>query len=271
MSLPNFLCIGTQRGGTTWLYEMLRVHPDIYLPVQKEIHFFNNDSNYDKGIDWYEKTFFSNTEGKKIIGEITPAYLYIESAAQRIYKNLGKDIKLIIMLRNPAERAFSDYWMEYFRGNETLSFEEAILMEPYRICRSYEEKLYYSYIKRGFYYAQIKNYFGFYPSGNIKILIFEEFFKDIPNNLNDVLQFLNCPLMKIDLKKSKLNATVLNCKKYYKAAYLNRSSVKFKDLIFRRPNYPSLNTRYQKMLKRLYLNDIKNLQELLNKNFSLWL
>ena len=126
--LPDFLCVGAQKSGTSLLYRLLNQHPEIYLAKGKEIHFFNRDENYNKGIEWYSE-HFAGSEDYKRVGEVTPDYNYVPTVPGRIYKTLGKDIKLIFMLRNPVDRAYSNYWMSFRRGHERFSFEKAIIHE----------------------------------------------------------------------------------------------------------------------------------------------
>jgi len=77
MNRPNFLCIGAQKAGTTLLFDILKQHPDIYLPEAKELHFFDRDEEYDKGIFWYRDAHFKGAEHRKCIGEVTPSYIFL--------------------------------------------------------------------------------------------------------------------------------------------------------------------------------------------------
>ena len=104
--LPNFICVGAQRAGTTTLFNTLKLHPSISLSLTKEVHFFDNHENYKKGINW-SKNFFK--KGNKINGEITPDYMIYNFVPKRIFETLGENIKLIFLLRNPSQRAFSQF------------------------------------------------------------------------------------------------------------------------------------------------------------------
>lgn len=113
MTLPNFLIIGAQKAGTSWLAYQLEKHPEIYLP-KKEIHYFDKGFNYQKGLSWYEKQFDEVTE-QKAIGEKTPEYLWANGEGwedhqsdvhQKIFQTLP-EAKLIVTLRNPVDRAIS--------------------------------------------------------------------------------------------------------------------------------------------------------------------
>src|SRR5690606_19149476 len=117
--LPNFLVIGAQKAGTTWLYDVLRRHPDIFLPETKELSYFcqldsdGNELNHFSRLDlaWYEG-FFSAQDTETAIGEISPMYLCDEMAPRRIASTFPS-IKLIAALRDPVERAASEYWMTF--------------------------------------------------------------------------------------------------------------------------------------------------------------
>src|ERR1044071_2192855 len=98
--LPNFLGVGAQKAGTTTLYEILKQHPDIFLPKKiKETKFFVYEEKFQKGRAWYEKEFFSEWNGEKAVGEIDPAMIFEEKSAQRIFDALGKNMKLIFIFR----------------------------------------------------------------------------------------------------------------------------------------------------------------------------
>jgi len=121
--LPNFLIVGAQKAGTSSMVIYLSEHPDVSVPLN-EIHFFDIDERYKKGLKWYEK-HFKKWNGQKAIGEKTPIYMYLEKVPARIAKDLP-NIKLIFMLRNPTDRAWSNYWMRVRKGREFLSFREVL-------------------------------------------------------------------------------------------------------------------------------------------------
>src|SRR4051812_46716716 len=143
---PDFIIIGVQKGGTSSLFEYLKQHPNIKTSVVKEVHYY--DSDYKKGMKWYRSFFPLNEKNKKIIyGEASPYYFFHPLVPERIYKD-NPNIKLILLLRDPVDRAYSHYQMERRKGREKLkSFEEAILKETERIQKGHdaivnEKKLY---------------------------------------------------------------------------------------------------------------------------------
>jgi hypothetical protein len=178
MTLPNVLGLGAQRAGTTWLDGVLRRHPAVYLPTRrKEVHFF--DRHYDRGNDWYSGFFPSSSEASeyKWIGEITPAYLYNASVPSRISETL-KDCRFIVNLRNPADRAYSQYRYDVKNTNDRRSFLEFIDQDK-------------DVLRRGLYADQIERYFSLFNREHFLILIFEEFVEsplDATLKISDFLQ-----------------------------------------------------------------------------------
>jgi len=130
MTLPTFLGIGVPRAGTTWLHTLLSGHPEAYLPTRrKEVRFF--DRHFDRGLEWYEG-FFSpseGTDGYGAIGEISPQYLYAPECPARIASVLPS-AKLLVMLRHPVDRAYSQYGFLLQRRNYRGSFEEFLRTRP---------------------------------------------------------------------------------------------------------------------------------------------
>jgi len=179
MSLPNFICIGAAKSGTTTLYDILRQHPDIFLPSFKEPHFFKVPIVFEKGIDWYENTYFRNVKNRKCIGDFTPSYLFEAKAPQRILKSLGKDVKFIVILRNPIDRAYSQYLHSVRDEREDLSFQMALKEESKRI-KNYQEdtdyllKLRTSYFSQGLYGEMIENYLNVFSKDQFLFILFEE-------------------------------------------------------------------------------------------------
>lgn len=171
--LPNFLMIGAQRCATTWLYFCLRQHPDVYLPFIKEIDFFSR--YYDKGFDWYSR-YFRLWRGQRAVGEITPSYLYMEGAAERIKRDLG-EVRLIVCLRNPVDRAFSQYRKHLRAGAVHVDFEAALERNP-------------EYVERGFYAKQLDRFLRIFPGDRILVMIYEDVKKDPLSHLERVFDFL---------------------------------------------------------------------------------
>jgi hypothetical protein len=199
-SLPNFIIIGAQRCGTTSLYRYLTQHPNIRSSTKKEIHYF--DVNYQKGLWWYRMHFPLKTSSREnfVTGEASPYYLFHPHVPKRITQVLPK-VKLIALLRNPVDRAISNYFNQVKKARETLSFDRAIEDEEERTREELNKLLkhefydsvqyrWYSYKKRGIYIDQIKRYHKYFNHDQILILKSEEFFENIYGTLREVFKFL---------------------------------------------------------------------------------
>src|SRR5438067_2618788 len=208
--LPDFLIIGTQRGGTTSLYRYLKAHPCIAAPSYKDVHFF--DRRYRKGLQWYrghfpmtwEKAYAQQIRKRPFLtGEASPSYLFHPLAPKRVAEALPH-VKLIVLLRNPVSRAYSQYHHAIELGFETLSFAEAIEAEEERTAREHEKILkderYYSeeykhrsYLTKGIYVDQLQAWMKMFPREQFLILKSEDFYADPSATFKQVLTFLNLP------------------------------------------------------------------------------
>lgn len=187
--LPNFICPGVQKSATTTLFEILRQHPAIYLPSRKEVHFFDSDAAYQRGIRFYQSKYYPQTDAE-IVGDITPNYIFSEECPSRIHRFLGSDIKLLFLLRDPVQRAYSHYWMNVRKGFERESFGETIRLEDKRCRESRRSRMVYSYTERGLYFRQIQRFLAYFPKDRMKFVLFEEFCADIPGTIREILVYL---------------------------------------------------------------------------------
>lgn len=161
---------GAMRCGTTSLNAYLRSHPQITVSRPKEVHFFDNQ--FDRGVDWY-LTHFTPTPATRAIGEATPDYLYSREAPRRI-ADTYPEIKLLVLLRDPADRAYSHYWHNRSVAKEDMSFEDALAAEPERISADPQSRAAYSYLDRGRYAEQLERYLQHFATGQILVETFEE-------------------------------------------------------------------------------------------------
>lgn len=199
-ALPSALIIGTQKGGTTSLFNYLSLHPDVLPPVAKEPHYF--DLYYARGPRWYRGCFpFEHQlRGGALTLEASPYYMSHPLAAERA-AGLVPGAKLIALLRNPIDRAFSSYHFVKKGGEEPLSFAEAIDREPERLAGE-EERLRtdpeyysynhrtYSYLRRGQYLEQLKRWVEHFPRSNLLVLQSEWLFRDPAGATAAVQEFL---------------------------------------------------------------------------------
>ncbi|WP_221074370.1 sulfotransferase domain-containing protein [Agarivorans aestuarii] len=188
----DFIICGTQKGGTTALDIYLREHLEICMAARKEVHFFDNEDNFANGNPDYSEyhRFFKPKKTHKLLGESTPVYMYWNESPKRIFEYNPK-MKLIIILRNPIERAYSHWNMERSRGADSLSFSEAVSSEEER-CRAalpYQHRL-FSYIDRGHYIDQLRTIWKYFPKQNVLVLRNEDLKQHPKDTLNKVADFL---------------------------------------------------------------------------------
>lgn len=182
----SFFCVGVQKAGTSTLHDIIKQHPDVSLPKRKETHFFRDDDKYDRGLDFFFN-LFEQKSGAKVYGEIDPDYLYFENCAQRI-ESTFQDVKIIIILRNPIDRAYSHYLMTKSRGLEELSFEEAIHAEKDRL-KSHFDHINYSYISRGMYTKQIERFESIFGPENVTVFLFDDFLANAEKVITKFVEF----------------------------------------------------------------------------------
>ena len=221
--MPHFMIIGTQKGGTTSLYQYLIQHPCIAPIWIKEPHFF--DIYFYKGLPWYRSHFPTTVEQyysrhiqkhDLITGEASPYYLFHPQAAKRVAKTLPK-AKLIVILRNPVDRAYSQYQHQTRQeGVEPLSFEDALANEEKRLAGEeakilIDEKYFsfnhrhYSYLARSKYIEQLPAWMELFPKEQFLILRSEDLYADPKAVVQQTLDYLNLPSSHLSQKYKPFN------------------------------------------------------------------
>jgi len=208
--LPDFIIFAEGKCGTTSLYEAIVAHPNVHRALQKEIYFF--DAEFQRGVSWYKRHFpfvwkkylSTKIQGKKFLtGEATQRYCAHPYAHERAYELIPK-VKLIALLRNPIDKAFSAYHHQQRNGREKLSFEDGLKEEESRIGGEMEkmekdENYYsanffrYSYLTRGIYINGLKKWMNKFPRTQFFFQESESFFKNPSYTLNQIYEFLNLP------------------------------------------------------------------------------
>jgi len=183
---PKFMIIGAGKSGTTSLEKYVTQHPRIKPTIVKEIHYF--DYQFDHGYFWY-RSHFPLKRSDQIAGDFTPSYLDYPKSPQRIFEKYP-NMKFVVILRNPVDRAFSQYQHTKRRGWESLDFEKAIDAESSRIKQNVEYYKRYSYLARGLYFEQLKLWFSYFPQDHFLILEYSELL-DIDKISNKIFKFLN--------------------------------------------------------------------------------
>jgi len=183
--LPNFLVVGAMKCGTSSMARHLGSHPSVFMAAEKEVNFF--DVNFDRGVDWYRR-HFDGVQDEIAVGESTP-YLYHPDTARRMASVLP-DARLILLLRNPVDRAYSHYWHMRARGRETLEFADALDAEPERLTEGETSRLFFSYADRGHYIRDIRRLLEHYPRSALKVTLLEEMNDEAEATFRDVCRFL---------------------------------------------------------------------------------
>ncbi|WP_412987487.1 sulfotransferase family protein [Pontimicrobium sp. IMCC45349] len=282
----NFICIGAQKSATSTLHDILSQHPDLELPFLKETHFFSDNDKYKKGLESYFLDNF-NSFKKKYYGEIDPEYCFFPLAAKRIY-DFSPNAKIIFILRNPVDRAYSHYLMTKRIGRESLNFKDAIYKEKERL-NDYFGLLHYSYISRGKYLNQIKTYFQLFGEENVKIILFEDFIKDTPSYVKEISSFIGLPTFEYNYKvKSNVASepkSILIRDFIFKENKLKKyigkliPAKKTKDLIMTKlyrlnvkeaKKEPLSNEIKTKIYNDFFKSEINILEQVLNKDLSNW-
>ena len=237
----DFVIGGTQKGGTSALDSFLRQHPQICMPeTKKELHFFDR-ADENKDYKKYHANFHPKPQ-HRAIGEASPIYMYWETTPYRVW-NYNPQMKWILALRNPVERAFSAWNMEIKRGAEPLSFREAIEREAER-CREtlpLQHRV-FSYVDRGFYAHQVRRLFNIFGSKNCLVLLNEDLRNDHSKTLRKVFEFL-----KVD---SSFIPPAAN--------------------VFEQEYDTEIESELQTRLINVFSFEIRELERLLNRDLSAW-
>lgn len=207
-ALPDYIILGAQKAGTTTIYDNLVKHPKVLPASIKEVHFF--DRNWQRGTNWYRAHFpLRHRLGQgAITGEGSPYYLFHPLVPERI-KAVCPKAKLIVILRNPVDRAYSHYQHEARKGREIHNFEEALNKEPERLEGEWDRLVkesgyhsnslqHYSYLARGFYADQLERWFPVFPREQFLILLSQELNKEFDRTLSQVHEFLGVPHVPVE-------------------------------------------------------------------------
>jgi len=298
---PKFLCAGFAKCGTTTLHDILRQHPDIFLPEIKEPPFFEEPQLFIKGATWFEHRYFDTKDKYKIAGEIHPHLSVRKVSVKKLASVFPPDTKLIFMMRNPVEMFFSEYKMHLRFGHERShanlldKIDEKKELELYLKRHRYDKEKTDSLIRTGLYYNYIKNLLTYFSIDNCKFIIFEDFIKRQEECIKEILDFigidsnvsLNYDLRSNEGNKSARNALCaniiqscfnlrLNLIKHTKTSkydeYINKAMDVIFNLCLAESKEKSHMSDYsRKILENYYRNDKNEIKKMLNKNLDdLW-
>lgn len=271
--LPNFFIVGAMRSGTTSLYYYLKQHPKIYMCPIKETNYFAKDidprqftrknkreslkvnigdyirENMPKTIhsayvrDWRQyKSLFKNVNKEKATGECSPSYLFSDVSAKNI-KKIIPNAKIIIVLRNPLQRAYSHYKLEKQREFTNLTFLEAVKEDRDKKVKGWG--INQLYVELGLYYKQVKRYLSQFGKNQIKIFLYEELIENPNKLLKEIFKFLGV----------NKNVYVNTSNRH------NASKIKEQEISEEAKNY----------LKNFFDRDINRLSTLIKKDLSSWI
>lgn len=277
----DFIGIGAQKSATSWIYKMLIQHPEICGFYGKETHFFSDDDKYDKGIEYY-KEFFFDCDSRKKIGEYSADYLTNKKVPLRI-KKYFPDVKIIISLRNPVERAISR--INHLKSND-------------RIKKNYKEYVSYiddfpEIIENGLYSKYIKNYLELFPKENIHIIIYDDLLSSPQKEIKKLYKFLNiddsfvpCGIsVRINSSEERLSSVHKFINKVYlklRKRYFGKKIINFfrkigiryyiiQKLLYNKKKLLQINDQERKLLYNYFKDDIRKTKKIINKDLSNWL
>lgn len=240
----DFVVAGAMKSGTSALDVYLREHPEICMGTLKEVHFFDNEEyfrNTHVNYDTYH-SFFEPSGQHKVLGESTQIYMYWQDCPRRLWE-YNPNMKIVMILRNPIERAHSMYYMQVTRGIESLSFWDALHQEAERarMCLPYQDRR-FSYVDRGLYVEQLRRIWRYFPQQQTLILKSESLKTEPAVTLNKICSFLGVSNFKVTEKKT-VNAG----------------------------NYPQMSGRERDYLRGVFEYEILNLERILGWDCSDWL
>ena len=295
--MPNFIILGAAKSGTTALYHYLKQHPQIYLSPVKETEFFafeGEELNFQGPKDMPRLSIttledyqaqFDGVERETAIGEASPVYLYSSKASARI-KHYLPDAKLIVILRNPVERAYSQFLMLVRDNREPLrDFMQAVDEEETRITQNWAWG--WHYVRVGLYYQQLKRYFENYQQKQIKVYLYEELKSNPDKVLKDIFDFLEVDVTFIPNTSVKHNVSGIPQNQLIHSWLYEKNLIKkvikpflpekLRKEIFiklkkkQKLHKPELTREIRQQLLPFFQEDILKLQELIGKDLSSWL
>jgi len=294
---PNFFLVGAARSGTTSMWEYLKQHPDIYLPARKELHFFSYKHlathAEGPGDKVHIKTLCSNMDdyianyadvgNKRIVGEVSPSYLYYHEAGQRILDTLGV-VKIVTILRNPIEKAFSQYSHLRRENRETLMFPEALKSEAKRRRAGWSDL--WRYAESSLYTDKLEHYISLFGADNVKVLLFDDLVNDPNGLLRTIFSFLDVDsnvgvnsgmvYNRSGRSRSKFISNFLhhpNIFKTYAKKIISESvriKIRMKMLDLNTAEKYEIDQESKRRLKQYFQNDVARLESLLGRKLP-WL
>ena len=285
---PNFFIVGTPKAGTTSLFRYLDEHPEVFMCPIKEPNYFAYDLLVEQGIYYSEKgvghkkdyeRLFQDVVSEKAVGEASVSYLFYEKVPARI-KAAAPDAKIIVILRNPVERAFSHYLMDLQLGYVTLSFEDIVCR---RIGHPKLSLYYQQFVELGFYFEQVKRYLDIFGEEQVRVFINEDLKEDTSQVLLSVYDLLDITPHFMPAVKKQYNVYQKSRNKLVKHLYRVKSVRNLarrllpdsmvdsvRDSLFFGQEKPELSASIREHLNKLYRNNVLQTGDLIGKDLSRW-
>lgn len=288
--LPNFFILGAAKSGTTSLYAYLTQHPDVFFPIEKEPHFFDDSKVFNYGMMWYVNKYYRKAGEHPARGDATPV-LHLPITAERIadlYGDQKDTLKFIVMLRDPVDRAWSHYLHRVRFAEETETFQRALELEEERLTRN--PHAWVGYFQDGLYAAQIMVWLQYFDVSQFKFLLSQDLKHSPETIMADLFDFLDvfsevtvntgfqtnvaaAPKYPTLMRLIAEPPTYISAPIRLITPHTTRKRIRS---YFRRKNSkpfaqkPSLDAKISAELRRRYQSDIIQLEKLLNLDLSQW-
>lgn len=286
---PNFFIVGTPKAGTTSLYHYLEEHPEVFMSPIKETNYFSYDEIKNQGLYYNEEHIssiveyenqFKEVKNEKAIGEASVSYLFYDTVPRKI-KEFNPDARIIMILRNPIDRAFSHYLMDSRLGFTNRSLEAIIDNND----KSAKNQLYYQqYISIGLYYDQVKRYLDIFGEKNVKVFMYEDIVTDIRGVIREIYNFLQVDTRYNANTEKKHNVFLAPKNPLIQKLYASKAirgitkkifssglQSKIKNTFFSKEKKPILDIGLKTKMLDLFRGDIQKTAALINRDLSNWL
>lgn len=269
---PDFIIVGPPKCATTWIYDCLKEHPDIFMPETDSVNYF--DMNFHRDLEWYLE-FFDDADNSQVVGEESPQYFFDINCAERISKE-NPDVKIIMCLRNPMKRSFSHYWHEKKKNKILYDFNQVLDIYP----------IYHDWLSPGFYHQHLKRFKKYFPEENIEILVFDDLKEDDEEFIQSIFDFIDVkPEFKPSLLDEKSNSASGQINRNYQILQkfirdnFPRFVVKIARPVHRKIHgffrddseyKQGMDNEMRKKLEKVYIEDTRKLSEEIGRDLSNW-
>ena len=206
---PFVVCPGAAKAGTTSLHALMAQHPSVAVTRVKESDFFVDPKLYGRGCAHYWDNFFEDKPDARMYFEADPIYMYEHGCMQRIAE-CAPEARVVVMLRNPVDRAYSQYLYRQTYARYDESFEDMCAREDERIAKGGRERLEYGCIDRSRYAPQIREILAHFPREQLYVIVFERFIRDQPGEFNRLLAWLDLPPLAVEPVRENVGGSVRN-------------------------------------------------------------